>query len=195
MTTGLAAEMDCVIDASVTSEADPLNIAPTTSSTLALALGDALAATLMQRTSFSHDDFAVFHPGGQLGKNLGRLVQNVMHRDVTTVSSSATLKEAVIALSYRPLGAVCVVDNGTLAGIITDGDVRRAIERDLDINTSLGQQVMKHDPVTVREDAAINLALELMENRPSQISVLPVTDEAGNLVGLVRLHDIYQLND
>lgn len=89
VTTGLAAEMDCVIDASVTSEADPLNIAPTTSSTIALALGDALVAHLMQRTSFSHDAFAVFHPGGHLGKNLGRLVRNVMHRGVTTVSSSA----------------------------------------------------------------------------------------------------------
>lgn len=195
VTTGLAAELDCVIDATVTSEADPLNIAPTSSSTLALALGDALAATLMQRTSFSHDDFAVFHPGGQLGKNLGRLVQNVMHRDVTTVSSHASLKEAVIALSYRPLGAVCVVDEGMLVGIITDGDVRRAIERDLNIDTSLVMHIMKHDPVTVREDAALNLALELMENRPSQISVLPVLNKEKQLVGLVRVHDIYQLND
>lgn len=195
VTTGLATEIDCIIDASVTSEADPLSIAPTTSSTLALALGDALAATLMQRTSFSHDDFAVYHPGGQIGKNLGRQVQNVMHRDVTTVSSSVTLKEAVIALSYRPLGAVCVVDKGMLTGIITDGDVRRAIERDLDLNTTLVQQVMKYNPITVHEDAALNLALELMENRSSQISVLPVTNGAGNLVGIIRLHDIYQMND
>lgn len=96
---------------------------------------------------------------------------------------------------FTPAGNLARTLAGWCRTSCTDGDVRRAIERDLDINTSLVQQVMKHDPVTVREDAAINLALELMENRPSQISVLPVTDEAGNLVGLVRLHDIYQLND
>jgi arabinose-5-phosphate isomerase len=195
VSTGLASEVDCVIDASVTREADPLNIAPTSSSTLTLALGDALAATLMHRTGFTHDDFAVFHPGGQLGKNLGRLVENVMHREVMTISSGATLKEAVIALSHRPLGAVCVVDDDSLVGIITDGDVRRAIERDLDIKTSPVQGVMKRDPVTIHPSAPLNAALELMENRSSQISVLPVVSKSQTLVGLIRLHDIYQVND
>ncbi len=193
--TGLASKIDCIIDASVKCEADPLNLAPTASSTLALAIGDALAATLIQMTDFSHDDFAEYHPGGQLGKNLERMVENVMHRNVPAITTDKTLKDAVVALSYRPLGAVCIVEKDRLCGIVTDGDVRRAIQKDPDINATLVTDIMNSDPVSVPPDAPLTTALDLMENRASQISVLPVVKGDRELVGLIRLHDIYQAGD
>ncbi len=194
-TTGLAKEVDCVIDASVKREADMLNIAPTSSSTLAMAMGDALAVTLVRISGLTREDFAACHPGGQLGKNLERTVENVMHRDVPALTAEKTLKDAVVALSYRPLGAVCIVENDRLCGIITDGDVRRAIQKNIDINTAKVADIMNIGPVSVSADAPLNTALELMENRPSQISVLPVVSEKQKLLGLIRLHDIYQVGD
>lgn len=195
ITTGLAKEIDCVIDGTVKQEVDPLSVAPTASTTVALALGDALAATLMHKTGFTHEQFSLYHPGGQLGKNVSRLVETVMHREVPIISSNKTLKEAVIAMSYRPLGAVCVVDDGHLLGIITDGDVRRSIQSDLEISRVAISDIMKCNPITVSPIATIHTALDLMENRESQISVLPVVDNDNKLMGLIRLHDIYQITD
>ncbi len=192
LSTGLALEADCIIDASVKQEADLLNLAPTASSTLALALGDAIAATIMEKTAFTKEKYAVFHPGGQLGKNLGVLVEGVMHRNVQLISTDSTLKEAVIALSLVPLGAVCVVCDDKLEGIITDGDVRRAIEKDIDIKTLKVSEVMTINPVKIHEKSPLTVALGLMENRKSQISVLPVVSNESKLVGLIRLHDIYR---
>jgi arabinose-5-phosphate isomerase len=192
----LAAEMDVVLDASVEREADPENLAPTASSTVALALGHALAVALMRARNFSSADFRRFHPGGHLGRSLRMTVREVLHgRDeVAWVDLEASLKHVVIAMTRHPWGAACVVDSaGVLSGLITDGDLRRALQEHDDIRALNAADVMTVNPVTIAPDALLLEALRLMEDRPSQISVLPVVDPAhGRCLGLVRLHDIYR---
>jgi arabinose-5-phosphate isomerase len=191
----LARRADAVIDASVDQEACPLNLAPTTSTTVALAIGDALAMTLMSVKGLTPDDFAVNHPGGQLGKRLTLRVADLMHTDGEnpTVSLAATWVEIVKGISDGGLGAVNVVDeSGRLYGIITDGDLRRAMQR-LDHASAADlkcQEIMTLNPVIAKPDLLAYDALRLMEDRPSQISVLPVVDAEGVCVGLIRLHDI-----
>jgi arabinose-5-phosphate isomerase len=191
----LARRADAVIDASVDQEACPLNLAPTTSTTVALALGDALAMTLMQVKGLTPDDFAVNHPGGQLGKRLTLTVADLMHSgaDNPTIKSSATWMEIVKGISDGGLGAVNVVDDsGQLKGIITDGDLRRAIQR-LDhasLASLRGEEIMTRNPAVAGPELLAYDALRLMEDRPSQISVLPVVNGSRECVGLIRLHDI-----
>jgi arabinose-5-phosphate isomerase len=191
----LARRADAVLDASVDEEACPLNLAPTTSTTVALALGDALALTLMQVKGITLDDFAINHPAGRLGKRLTLKVSDLMHAGVRnpTISAGAQWVEVVRQISNGGLGAVNVVDEqGRLAGVITDGDLRRAIER-LDhaaLEYLKGDDFMTRSPVAATPDLLAFEALRLMENRPSQISVLPVVDDNGLCVGLLRLHDI-----
>jgi arabinose-5-phosphate isomerase len=191
----LARRADVVLDASVEQEACPLNLAPTTSTTVALAVCDALAMTLMSVKQLTPEDFALNHPGGRLGKRLTLKVSDLMHggEEKPTVSESAPLLEVVQAISRGGLGAVCVAgEGGRLAGIVTDGDLRRALERvrleDLAGLTAAG--LMTRGPVVVAPDMLAHAALQLMENRPSQIAVLPVVDADGRALGLLRLHDI-----
>ena len=191
----LAKRADVVLDASVAEEACPLNLAPTTSTTVALALGDALALTLMRVKGLTPDDFAINHPAGRLGKRLTLKVSDLMHADGEnpTVSEDARWLEVVRAISRGGLGAVSVVDKqGRLAGLITDGDLRRAIER-LDhaaLEMLSCSEFMTHSPIAASPDLLAFDALRLMEDRPSQISVLPVVDDQRICVGLIRLHDI-----
>jgi arabinose-5-phosphate isomerase len=193
----LARRADAVLDASVDQEACPLNLAPTTSTTVALAIGDALAMTLMSVKGLTPDDFAVNHPAGQLGKRLTLRVADLMHADGEnpTVPPGATWVEVVKGISDGGLGAVNVVDeSGRLYGIITDGDLRRAMQR-LDHASAADLQcdeIMTRNPVIANPDLLAYDALRLMEDRPSQISVLPVVSEDGRCVGLIRLHDIEQ---
>jgi len=191
----LARRADAVLDASVDKEACPLNLAPTTSTTVALAIGDALAMTVMKVKGLTPDDFAVNHPAGQLGKRLTLRVADLMHCDGEnpTIAMGSSWVEVVRAISKGGLGAVCVIDDdGRLAGIITDGDLRRAIEKTS--HESLGQltcdDFMTRKPVVVMPEMLAFEALRLMEDRPRQISVLPVTDQDGMCVGLIRVHDI-----
>ncbi|HYH84743.1 MAG TPA: KpsF/GutQ family sugar-phosphate isomerase [Pyrinomonadaceae bacterium] len=191
----LARRADVTLDASVEQEACPLNLAPTTSTTVALAVGDALAMTLMEVKRLTPEDFAMNHPGGRLGKRLTLKVSDLMHggEENPTVPVGATLLEVVQAISRGGLGAVNVVaEESRLAGVITDGDVRRALQRvklaDLPELTAVG--VMTREPVVARPDMLAHAALQLMENRPSQINVLPVVEDDGRCVGLLRLHDI-----
>jgi arabinose-5-phosphate isomerase len=191
----LATRADAVLDAGVDKEACPLNLAPTTSTTVALALGDALALTLMQHKRVTPEEFALNHPAGRLGKRLTLKVCDLMHGGDAnpTVKTDAELLEAVRAISRGGLGAVNVVDEaGHLAGVITDGDLRRALERTRleDLAALSCDAVMTRRPVVTTPDALAYAALQLMENRPSQINVLPVVDDAGVCVGLLRLHDI-----
>lgn len=191
----LAREADVVLDASVSREADPLDLAPTASTTVALALGDALAAALMQARGFQPQDFARLHPAGQLGRNLWLHVADVMHKreQIACVAPEVSLKEVVIALTRFPLGAACVLDDrNRLVGIVTDGDVRRALQHSDDIRALQAGQVMTANPTTVQAQASLIAAVNLMEKRSSQISVLPVLDDDGALAGLLRIHDIYQ---
>jgi arabinose-5-phosphate isomerase len=191
----LAHRADAVLDASVDKEACPLNLAPTTSTTVALAIGDALAMTVMKVKGLTSDDFAVNHPAGRLGKRLTLRVADLMHSDGQnpTIATGSSWVEVVRAISKGGLGAVCVVDaSGRLAGIITDGDLRRAIEQTS--HESLANlscdDFMTRKPVVATPELLAFDALRLMEDRPSQISVLPVINQAGICVGLIRLHDI-----
>ena len=191
----LARRADAVLDASVDKEACPLNLAPTTSTTVALAIGDALAMTVMKVKGLTPDDFAVNHPAGRLGKRLTLRVADLMHSDGEnpTIPIGSSWVEVVRAISQGGLGAVCVVESdGRLAGVITDGDLRRAIEKTNpgELASLTGDDFMTRKPTVATRELLAFDALRLMEDRPRQISVLPVVDEDGNCVGLIRVHDI-----
>lgn len=190
----LASQVDVLLDASVEREADPNNLAPTASAVAALALGHALAIALMCARNFTPEEFGRFHPGGQLGRNLRLRVREAMHsgESAPRVAPEASLKDVIIAMTRQPLGAACVVSpDGRLAGLITDGDLRRALTNHDDIRDLSAAGVMTLCPVSIGPEASLLEALELMERRASQISVLPVVDESGLALGLIRLHDIY----
>ena len=188
----LARKSDVVLDASVDKEACPLNLAPTTSTTVALAIGDAIAMTLMESRGLTAADFAANHPAGRLGKRLTMKVSDLMHES-PNIAPDASWIEVVKAISKYSLGAVNVVNaDGSLTGIVTDGDLRRTIERTgpESLSNLTAEQMMTAGPITAPREMLAYDALQLMENRPSQISVLPVVDGDGACVGLLRLHDI-----
>ncbi len=191
----VARKAEVVLDASVDQEACPLNLAPTTSTTVALAIGDALAMTLMQTKGWTLEEFAQNHPAGQLGKRLTLKVADLMHgaEDNPTIGEDAAWLAIISAISGGGLGAVNVVDSaGRLVGIITDGDVRRALGKmeSGGLDSLNCASMMTRDPIVASPDLLAYDALRLMEERNSQISVLPVVDEARLCVGLIRLHDI-----
>lgn len=193
----IAHRADVVIDASVDQEACPLNLAPTASTTVALAIGDALAMTLMRAKGLTENDFASNHPGGQLGKRLTLRVADLMHggTENPTIAPDAAWMEIVSTITQFGLGAVNVVNSdGRLAGVITDGDLRRSLQRiaakDLAFANMTCDELMTRDPVVATPAMLAYDALRLMEDRASQISVLPVVDDEKKCVGLIRLHDI-----
>lgn len=192
----LGSQADFVLDIGARPEADPLGLVPTTSALLTLALGDALAAALMTKRGFGESDFARFHPAGQLGRNLLLTVSEAMQpiERCAKVTEASSLREAVITMTAHPHGAACVLDaHGKLIGLITDGDLRRALSRGIDLNSAKASDVMTRNPVQTHPAVSLGEAARVMEDRPSQISVLPVTDVAtGHCLGLLRIHDIYQ---
>jgi arabinose-5-phosphate isomerase len=193
-TSPLARELDVILDASVRAEADPFNLAPTASTAVANAIGDALALAVRQARNLTPEHFAQLHPAGQLGRNLRVTVAQVMHseEDVAWAMPDSSMKSVLIAMNQYPLGAACVRGaDGELTGLITDGDLRRALQVIDDIREVKAEDVMTRQPIMVGPEASLQEALRLMEDRPSQISVLPVVD-GGRCVGLVRLHDLYQ---
>ena len=186
---------DIILDASSHGEADPLGIVPTNSTTLAMAMGDALACALMKARKFSKEDFAKFHPAGQLGRNLLLDVADVMTPacDCATVSKDDSVRKIVIEMTRKPLGAACAVSaDGKLEGLVTDGDVRRMLQKTFDLDSMKCSDIMTKTPVCAGVDASLGQAVKLMEARKSKLSVLPVIDGNGVFKGLVRLHDIYQ---
>lgn len=191
----LSQKANVVLDASVDCEACPLNLAPTTSTTVALAIGDALAMTLMKMRGVTSEDFAINHPAGRLGKRLTIRVGDLMHDNIKefTIGPQASWLEVVSAISYGGLGAVNVVDaKGSLIGLITDGDLRRCLETQSSqpLNSLRAENFMTYNPVTVTSEVLAYDALKLMEERSSQISVLPVVDSQHYGIGLIRIHDI-----
>lgn len=188
----LAQACDVWIDASVDQEACPHNLAPTSSTTLALALGDALAMSLMQLRGFDAQSFAKNHPGGALGRRLHLTVADVMHSGdaAACVPPHALMEEVVVVSTQKKLGAVLVVEGSKLMGLITDGDLRRALQHREKFFQLRASDVMTRNPVSVQPDLMAYDALQTMENRPSQISVLPVLSSDGNWLGVVRLHDL-----
>lgn len=191
LNSSLARNSDVSLDASVDKEACPLNLAPTTSTTVALAIGDALAMTLMQVKNLTEQDFAANHPAGRLGKRLTLKVSSLMHES-PNISPESNWLEVVKAISKSALGAINVIDkNEKLIGIVTDGDLRRTIEKTAPENFAelKAEQMMTQNPTTANPEMLAFDALQLMENRASQISVLPVIENE-KCVGLLRLHDI-----
>jgi arabinose-5-phosphate isomerase len=190
----LARQTDFVLDASVRREADAANLAPTSSAAAAMAIGDALALCVMTARGFTAEDFQRRHPAGHLGETLALTVNDVMHtgNEVAWVAASDPLKQVVVAMTRSALGAACVVSaERRLEGLITDGDLRRTLETRDELTGLLAGQIMTARPVTVAPGAPLREALRLMEDRASQISVLPVVEPRGTCAGLIRLHDIY----
>ena len=186
----LAAASSVVLLTGRAREACPLGLAPTTSSTAALALGDALAMALLERRGFREEDFARLHPGGKLGTRWLR-VADLMHRgaDLPLVRVTTPLLKAIYVMSSRKLGIAAVVDSRRrIAGVVTDGDLRRMIERGVDFGGTLVGEVMTRTPVTIGEEEFGVQALRLMESR--SITALAVTDDTGRLRGLIHLHDL-----
>jgi arabinose-5-phosphate isomerase len=183
---------DVWMDAFVEKEACPQGLAPTSSTTLALALGDAVAMALMQLQGFDRQAFAANHPGGALGNRLRLKVKDLMHPLVSLpcLGPQSSMAEVIGLATERKLGAVLITQGSHLLGMITDGDIRRALRLQEEFFRLTAAQVMTEQPVTISSDAMAQEALHLMENRSSQIHVLPVLDSDGNLDGLLRLHDL-----
>ena len=195
MNSSIIDDLDIVLDASVDNEADPLGIVPTSSTTLTLSIGDALAGVLMSVKGFNKNDFARFHPSGSLGKRLLLTVENIMQHisNVAVVNMTDKLRKVVIAMTEKPNGAAIVKCKNDGFGLITDGDLRRCLAEGEDIDLLDAERIMTTDPVSISSNSSVDSALKLMEDRRSQISVLPVvSEEDGECLGLIRLHDIYQ---
>ena len=195
MNSVLSNEVDLAIDASVSSEVDPLGIVPTASTTLTLAIGDALTAVLMSHKNFKREDFAKLHPAGDLGRRLKLRVKDIMQRieKVAVVAPEDKLRSVVIKMTENPQGAALVLDDeGSLLGIVTEGDLRRSLADNIDIDNSKAKEVMSQKPITIKIGSLLSEVLSVMEDRESQISVLPVVSDELKCVGLIRIHDIYQ---
>lgn len=187
----LAQRSDVVLSIAVKQEACPLGLAPTASTTATLALGDTLAVTLLERKGFTEEDFAVFHPAGALGKRLLLRVEDLMQQgdDLPIVPLQTSFLDALLVMSAKKLGMTLVIDdNGILAGILTDGDVRRALMQYPDAHQIPLQTVMTKNPKTIEADALAVSALRLMEEH--KITVLSVPTSDGKPHGVLHLHDI-----
>jgi arabinose-5-phosphate isomerase len=188
----LAKHADVHIDVGVREEACNLDLVPTASTTAALAMGDALAVACYERRGFSQQDFARFHPGGRLGRKLQR-VDSLMHRgsEMPVCDADAKLAQAVECMDAHGLGVVCVTDSdGRLAGVLTDGDLRRRMLATSDPLSGKASDAMTADPRTVHGDALAVDALKLMEEK--KITALPVIDPDQTLIGLIQIHDLWR---
>jgi arabinose-5-phosphate isomerase len=186
----LAQMADLVLDARVPREACPLNMAPTASTSAALSLGDAVAVALMVRRGFRKEDFLRHHPGGSLGERLTLKVRDIMldRQAVPEVGEDASLSEIVAAINKQNLGFVLVAANDRLLGIITDGDLRRALMKGNEVHLCRSGDLMTSNPLTIRDDRTAAEALEIMERK--LITALAVLDQAGKLAGVIHLHDL-----
>ena len=189
----LAREADVHLDAGVAQEACPLNLAPTASTTAALALGDALAVALLDARGFSADDFARSHPGGTLGRRLLTHVSDAMRKgaDVPSVLETATLKDALLEMTRGRMGMTAVLDAARrVRGIFTDGDLRRTIDRIRDFGAASVADVMSANPRLIRPDALAVEAVRIMEQH--KVNQLLVVDAEGVLVGALNMHDLFR---
>jgi arabinose-5-phosphate isomerase len=189
----LAQAADAALDTSVPDEGCPIGLVPMASTTTALAMGDALSTALMIRKGFSEEDFARFHPGGRLGRHLLK-VEAVMHTgaELPRVTPQTLMREAIVEMTRRKLGCTTVAtEDGRLVGIITDGDLRRLLEREDQPLDRCAGEVMTPEPVTIRPGELASRALKMMEDR--KITMLPVTTEELVLRGLVQIHDLWRI--
>lgn len=190
----LGKNADVVLDVGVSKEACPLGLAPTSSTTAALAYGDALALALLQKHNFTASQFAIFHPGGSLGRKLLLTVGSIMHKgdENPVVLGSTTVQEALFVITDKGLGAVSVVDEeGVMQGVLTDGDIRRGLSKGVDFLQLPVTELMTKSPKTITEDKLAAQALHLMEsNKPKPITVLPVIDSQHKVIGLLHMTDL-----
>lgn len=187
----LARLSDVVLDVGVAEEACPMNLAPTASTTAALAMGDALAVALLERRGIREEDFALVHPGGTLGRKLLLKVEDLMHRgsDVPRVHQELTMREAIPVISGKRLGMTAVTDGEErLTGIITDGDLRRALQRWPDLLERRVVEVMTRRPKCIGKGELAAKAVQMMERHA--ITSLLIVDEAGRVEGVIHLHDL-----
>lgn len=187
----LGREADYILNIGVKREGCPLNLAPMSSTTSTLVMGDALAAILIKKRDFKPENFALYHPGGSLGKRLLMKVRDVMHKDemIPLCDKESVIDDVILTMTDKRLGAVCVMNGDLMVGIITEGDIRRVLKRREEFFGFKAKDIMTRNFTKVDSDSMAIDALELMENRESQISVLPVFDK-DKLVGMVRVHDL-----
>jgi arabinose-5-phosphate isomerase len=189
----LGREADVHLYAGARQEACPLNLAPTASTTAALALGDAIAVALMRARGFTQDEFARSHPGGALGRKLLTMVRDVMRSgaDAPRITDTATLTDALLEMSRGRMGMTAVVDQAQVVqGIFTDGDLRRAISKGLDLRKTQIRDIMSSSPRTIAPDRLAAEAVEIMER--SKVTQLLVVDDDGRLVGALNIHDLFR---
>lgn len=190
----LALECDLFLNISVKEEACPHDLAPTASTTATLAMGDALSVALLQKRNFTVEDFAFLHPGGSLGKRLALQISEIMIKGkrIPKVNEETSLKDVIIEITSKRLGTTCVVNvNDTLVGIVTDGDLRRLLERTLDIKNLKAKDVMTINPKVLKENYLASFALQQMENY--KITSLIIINDENKPVGIVHLHDLINL--
>ncbi|HWR44322.1 KpsF/GutQ family sugar-phosphate isomerase [Sporomusa sp.] len=192
----LVQNADAFLNVAVEKEACPLGLAPTASTTAALAMGDALAVALLSARNFTPEEFALYHPGGALGRKLLLTVENVMHggEDLPVVTPDKTVKEALFAITAQGLGAVLVVESlesMQLVGLLTDGDIRRSLEKGHEFLDKPVGELMTKNPRTIAKDKLAGHALNIMEkNKPRPITLLPVVDSQFRAIGIIHLTDL-----
>ncbi len=188
----LAKRSDILLDCSILKESCPLNLAPMTSSTVVLVLGNALAAALIRARGFTREDFAIYHPGGNLGMRLLLRASDVMHsgENLPYTGPGTPLKEILLEMTRYNLGAICVCDKSLkLLGIISEGDLRRHFIKSEKFDVT-AEEIMTRNPLSVDSDMLLGDVLDVMENKGRRIYVLPVVTRSGILEGLLRMHDI-----
>lgn len=185
----LAKQCDHFINTTVKQEACPNNLAPTSSTTAQMVMGDALAVCLMKKAGFDGNDFARFHPGGNLGKRLYLRVKDLLHNQKPSVQPSAALKEIILEITQNRLGAAAVITpDGAIAGIITDGDLRRMLEKSVPLDKITARDILSPDPKTILADELAVNALDIL--RTNDISQLIVVDKHNHYSGMLHLHDL-----
>lgn len=190
----LAKNADISLQVKVEREACPLGLAPTASTTATLAYGDALAVTLLSRRKFTADEFAIFHPGGSLGRKLLLTVEDIMHKEqeIPLIEEHKTVQEALFVITDKGLGMTVVTDKcGKMVGLLTDGDIRRGLEKGLEFIKQPVKDIMTVNPKTIKASKLAAHALHIMENnKPRPITVLLVVNEAAELVGVLHMTDL-----
>ena len=188
----LAEASDVVLDSSVKVEACPNKLAPTSSTTVQMAIGDALAVCLMELNNFKDQDFAKFHPGGSLGRRLLLKVNDMMHKldEIAICSQDEMVDEILLKMTNKNLGAACILEGEKIIGIITEGDIRRALKNREKFFEFTARDIMTTKFTSIKIDSMAIDAMEIMENRNSKIYQLPVVDDNNKLLGLIRLHDL-----
>lgn len=190
----IAKDCDVVLNVSVKEEACPHDLAPTASTTVSLVMGDALAITLLEIRGFTIEDFALLHPGGSLGKRLSLKISEIMIKgaDVPIVNEKASIKDTILEITSKRLGTTCVVnDLGILTGVITDGDLRRLLEKTLEIKNLTALELMTKNPKTISKEFLASFAIQQMEK--FNITSLIVTNENNKPEGMIHLHDLVKL--